>query len=220
MSNLKNVLMPLLLVSSLVDKVSGEIAKLKYRIGHPRSYKFDASRGVFGIVNGDNLTKKGESFSFVPLAYRIFKDDIFNYGMKTWAEFFFVNEGNQLCSILFHGYSVESLNNITTDLYYDDVNLCEVVLTATPIERINKVEDAKYYIADFSYKVLDKDSRNAISVIGEGMEIYREATVTGKLEMELSENYHSPVENRIEGEKSVGEVAEVEKEVEKIGGGK
>ncbi len=202
MSKIKNLLLPLLSMLNLIDPETGEL-KIRYRVGHPRSYKFDASRGTFGIVNGDTLTKKGEPFSFVPVAYRIFRDDILGYGLKNWAEFFFVNEAGQMSSILFHGYSVENLNMITSDLYYDDVNLSETLLTVTPTERMNKKESAKYYIAEFSYKVLDEKEKEAVRVLADGLSIYREGTVTGEVKIELSANYKPPI-NMINGSGSVG----------------
>jgi len=168
--------------------------EVRYLAGSPRSYQFNAGTGVFGIVNGDTLTKKGESFSFIPVAFRVFKDEIFNYGKKTWAEFFFTNDLGQMCSILFHGYSVENLNKITSDLFYDDANLCEVLLTVTPSERKNEAAKSSYFIADFGFKVLNKKEKEAVEAIGTGLNIYRESTITGDVKMELSQNYTAPIE--------------------------
>lgn len=109
--------------TNFVNPDTGELT-IKYRPGYPRSYRFDASRGVINVNGEINITKKGEALSFIPIGYRLFKDDILGYGLKKWAEFFFVNEGGQLCSLLFHGYSVENLERRTNDLFVRPVILC------------------------------------------------------------------------------------------------
>jgi len=79
--------------------------------------------------------------------------------------------------------------------YYDQVNLTEVQLTATPIEKIVQSGDAKgskYFIADFSYKVLSNEDREFTNMIGEAIEIWRADTLTGDAMMELSVNYLPP----------------------------
>lgn len=55
----------------------GEL-KIQYLSGYPRSYRFDASRGTM-TENGETvLTKKGEPFTFAPIAYRKFRCDLFS----------------------------------------------------------------------------------------------------------------------------------------------
>jgi hypothetical protein len=75
--------------------------KIKYLSGYPRSYRFDASRGTFNENGETVLTKKGEPFTFAPIAYRKFRDDIMGFGAKNWIEFFFLNESLQVCALMF-----------------------------------------------------------------------------------------------------------------------
>jgi len=190
----KNLLLPSL-KTSFTDSDTGEL-QIKYRPGFPRNYRFDASRGLFGL--GEMIiTKKGEPLSFIPTSYRIFQDDILGFGLKKWVEFFFINQLGHVCSLLFHGYSVENLERCTHDLYYDEVNLSEVILTVTPIEKTKKEGEgkgSKYFIAEFSYQVLTNVQRNEIKLLGEATKVWRADTLTGNSTMELSVNYHPPIQ--------------------------
>lgn len=185
-----------LLPSQQTNFIDSETAELnvKYRSGFPRNYRFDASRGIF-ILGEVPITQKGESLTFIPISYRLFKDDILGYGLKKWAEFFFVNQVGHVCSLLFHGYSVENLERKTNELYYDEVNLTEVILTAKPVEKTKKSGEgkgSKYYIAEFSYQVLSNEARSEIKLLGESINVYRADTLTGDALMELSVNYKPP----------------------------
>lgn len=190
----KNPLLPSL-ETNFVNAETGEL-KIKYREGFPRHYRFDASRGLFNLSDM-TITKKGESLSFIPISYRIFKDDILGYGLKKWAEFFFINQKGHVCSLLFHGYSVENLERCTSDLFYDEVNLSEVIITVTPVEKTKKDGEGKgnkYFIAEFSYKVLSNEDRNAIKLLGESLNVWRADTLTGDSTIELSVNYNPPLQ--------------------------
>jgi hypothetical protein len=189
-----NPLLPSLQTNFINDE-TGEL-KIKYREGFPRHYRFDASRGLFSLSE-KNITQKGESLSFIPISYRIFQDDILGYGLKKWVEFFFLNQLGHVCSLLFHGYSVENLEKGTLDLFYDEVNLSEVILTVTPIEKTKKDGEgkgSKYYIAEFTYQVLPNEDRNVIKLLGESLKVWRSDTLTGNSTVELSVNYHPPIQ--------------------------
>lgn len=182
--------------TNFVNAESGELL-IKYRPGYPRSYRFDASRGLFNVNGENNITKKGESLSFISIGYRLFKDDILGYGLKKWCEFFFINNDGHLCSLLFHGYSVENLERRTNDLFYDSVNLSQVILTATPVEKVKQSGEgkgSKYFIAEFSYKVLKEEQQEEVKLIGEALNIWRSETLTGDAYVELSVNYTPPIQ--------------------------
>ena len=190
----KNPLLPSL-ETSFANAETGEL-QIKYRPGFPRHYRFDASKGLFSLSEM-NITKKSEPLSLIPISYRLFQDDILGYGLKKWAEFFFINQLGHVCSLLFHGYSVENLERCTSDLFYDEVNLSEVILTVMPIEKTKKEGEGKgnkYFIADFSYKVLSNEQRNEIKLLGESLNVWRTDTLTGNSSMELSINYNPPVQ--------------------------
>ena len=100
-------------LTAALDEDSGEVtetSRFRYLTGHPRQIRFDAKAGQFNI---GGTTPLGSSLSFVPLAWRIFQDDILNMGRKTWAELFFVDEKGAVCAVLFHGYSVENLERFS-----------------------------------------------------------------------------------------------------------
>ena len=68
------------------DEATGEVvqvSRFRYLPGHPRQVRFDAKAGQFNIGGTVPL---GSSLSFIPLAWRIFQDDILNMGRKLWAE--------------------------------------------------------------------------------------------------------------------------------------
>ncbi|MEO1626300.1 MAG: hypothetical protein AAFV25_14180 [Bacteroidota bacterium] len=191
-----------LLPSSNTQFLNSDTAELeiRYRPGSPRIYRFDASRGLFSLNGEINLTKKGEAFSFLPIAYRLFQDDILGYGRKRWAEFFFVNQAGHLCNILFHGYSVENLLSKTDDLYYDGVNLTQVCLTAKPIERTKEMADGnkRYFIASFNYQILDIEAQQDIQQIQQALNIWRSGTLTGDAETEVCIGYKAPIQKLVE----------------------
>jgi len=211
--------------TDFVDPKTGELV-IKYRPGYPRSYRFDASRGSFNVNGETSLTKKGEALSFIPIGYRLFKDDILGYGLKKWAEFFFVNEDNHLCSLLFHGYSVENLERRTNDLFYDSVNLSQVIITATPVEKVKSSGEGKgnkYFIAEFSYKVLEEKQQAEVKLVGESLNIWRSETLTGDASVELSINYAPPIQQlngsgsveatETEAAKEEGKITKIKKDV-------
>ena len=73
--------MPLTTIKK-VDLISkdGELL-IKYLPGYPRSYRFDASRRRINENEENVLTQKGEAFSFIPIGYRKFSDDILRFGI-------------------------------------------------------------------------------------------------------------------------------------------
>ena len=108
-----NLLKPYQKVHDLTGEV---VSKYKYLEGHPRQYRFDAKEGVFNINGAEKL---GRTFTFQPIAWRIFTDAILGMGTKNWAELFFIDEKNCVSSILFHSYSVDNIFRLIVRLYYD-----------------------------------------------------------------------------------------------------
>ena len=183
--------------TQIINAASGELAPIKYLPGYPRSIRFDAGRGEFNL-NGDTvLSKKGQEFSFIPIGYRVFKDEILGLGRKRWAEFFFLNERYQVCSLLFHGYSVDNfVRLVATKMYYDEVNPCEVLLTAKPVERTSKHPEAnqsKYFIADFTHQLLEVAELETLQHAVKGIQLWRGDTTTGDAELEFQLNWAPPI---------------------------
>ena len=117
---------------------------------------------------------------------------------KRWAEFFFISPEGALCNLLFHGYSVDNLMRTFEDLYYDAITLCEVELTAKPVEKTSKATDEqgnqkKFYIAEFSYKHLPSEEAGVLQTVANALKIWREDTLTGDAYIDLHKNYNPPV---------------------------
>ncbi|MGI4886168.1 MAG: hypothetical protein ACRYFR_14525 [Janthinobacterium lividum] len=178
-----------------VDQDSGEVtetSRFKYLPGHPRQVRFDAKAGVFNL---GGQTVLGKSLSFIPLAWHIFQDNILNMGRKTWAELYFVDDKGAVCAVLFHGYSVENLYRLIEPLFYDDLTLADVVVTATAQKKQTEKEGktATYYIAEFSYTAADPAEVRARREFAEDFPIWRTETHTSKADTKLVQGYRVPV---------------------------
>jgi hypothetical protein len=182
-----------------VDEETGEVIekpRFKYLPGHPRQIRFDAKAGSFNI-NGEQTI--GKTISFIPVALRIFSDNILNMGRKLWAELFFVDGAGAVCAVLFHGYSVENLQKLNAALFYDDLKLTDVVLTVEPIKKQTEKPDeagvlkkANYFIAEFKYTAADPAEVEARRQFVEDFDLYREETLTGAADTRIVQGYRIP----------------------------
>lgn len=169
-------------LSHLMNAETGEIRPLKYRVGSPRPYRFDAGKGQVNREGQETITKSGEPFSFIPVAGRFFNDNLFEMGRKKWAEMFFVNQNGILCSILFHTYTVDSLQEIESDLFYDDLQIQSVILTVKPEEKTSKKLDEatqkpmKYYIGKWSFEPAKPEVLEAMKAMISNQDIYQRET--------------------------------------------
>jgi len=181
-------------LTATVDEASGEVtetSRFRYLAGHPRQIRFDAKAGQFNIGGTVPL---GNSLEFVPLAWRIFSDNILNMGRKTWAELFFVDAKGAVSAVLFHGYSVENLYRLIEPLFYDDLTLADVKvkITAEKKQTIKDEKTATYYIAQFSYTPADPAEVQALREFAEDVPVWREETYTGLAEIKTSAGYTVP----------------------------
>lgn len=185
-------------------KENGEVPKLKYLAGSPLGYRFDAGKGIFNIKGTKNVTDKpGKELKIIPIGYRIFKDSLFNYSRREWLELFFVNGKGAVCVLMFHGYSVQHFKETLEDLFYEDCDMTQCVLTITPQKKQSKSADGKtYYIAEFEAEELEAETVDIFQTVTKGLELYRGETVTSTNEMINSINY--PVA-MVEAEKVNGE---------------
>jgi len=187
---------------NLVDKKTGEIRPIKYLEGSPRQYRFDASRGILSINGETPLTKRGEEFTILPIAYQIFTDNILGeqYGTLRWVEFIFLNQENQICSVLLHGYSVENLMRMFNEMFYDDVSFCEVALTIKPQEKIStsaETPNTKYFMCFFSYQKLKAEEQELLKTVTTDFRLYRADTYTASRKVELTKNYFNPIADAV-----------------------
>lgn len=170
--------------------------RYKYLEGHPRQYRFDAKEGVFNINGTEKLggPSNGRMLTFQPIAWRIFTDNILNMGTKNWAELFFIDEKNCVSAVLFHGYSVDNIFRLIEPLYYDDLTLADVVVTAVAEKKENTKIQPKgvYYIANFSYKMADADKTDELKQFAHEAKIFRQETLTDIANIKTAMNYYNP----------------------------
>ncbi len=179
-----------------LDTSTGElISKYKYLEGHPRQYRFDAKEGKF-TLNGNEVA--GASFTFHPVAWRIFSDNILNLGTKNWAEIFFIDDKHCLSAILFHGYSVDNIYRLIEPLFYEDLTLADVVITATAEKKENTKITPKgvYYIATFSYQVAGREKVQELQAFVADHKIFRHDTLTDLADIRVAHGYFFPFGNQ------------------------
>ncbi len=180
-----------------VDESTGEETwsnRFRYLPGHPRQVRFDAKAGQFNI-NG--TVPLGSSLRFIPLAWRVFQDDILNMGRKLWAELFFADDKGAICAVLFHGYSVENLYRLIEPLFYDDLTLADVTVKVTA-EKKQTTKDGKtatYYIAQFSYEAADAAEVAARRDFARDFPIWRAETYTANADLRIQHGYTVPVQD-------------------------
>lgn len=175
-----------------LDPDTGEVLnKYKYLKGHPKQYRFDAKDGKFTINGTDKL---GSSLTFQPIAWRIFTDNILNMGKKTWAEIFFVDDKNCVSAILFHGYSVDNIFRLIEPLFYEDLTLADVVITATAERKENSKTTPKsvYFIAEFTYTLADKEVTQTLQEFAAESQLYRAETLTDVAEIRVAHLLFNP----------------------------
>ncbi|GAB3757223.1 hypothetical protein [Spirosoma pomorum] len=181
-----------------IHELTGEVvSRYKYLEGHPRQYRFDAKEGVFNINGAEKL---GRTLTFQPIAWRIFTDNILNMGTKNWAEIFFIDEKNCVSALLFHGYSVDNIFRLIEPLYYDDLTLADVVITATAEKKENTKIQPKgvYYIANFTYKMGDETKTAELKQFAQENKIFRQETLTDIVNIKTAMNYYNPFANLAE----------------------
>jgi hypothetical protein len=185
--------LPTLKPYQMVQESTGAILnKYKYLEGHPRQYRFDAKEGVFNI-NGSE--KVGRTLTFQPIAWRIFTDNILNMGTKNWAELFFIDEKDCVSSVLFHGYSVDNIFRLIEPLYYDDLGLADVMITAIAEKKEYTKSQPKgvYYIATFSYKMAAAERSAELKQFSEETKIFRLETLTDIANIKTSFHFYNPL---------------------------
>ena len=159
--------------------------EILYIEGQPRDYRFDARNGTFKLGEEEILTDHNgqplKSFTFQPLAWRIFTDTLFGREREEiWAEIFFVDSENCLSVIMFNNSSVKELQKLIQPLFYKRKKLSEVVLTMTPESHENtKIKPkATYFIAKFKMEDAMPERIEAFGQYADCNRIYRLDTLT------------------------------------------
>lgn len=135
----------------------------------------------------------GDSFTFQPIAWRIFEDSLFARGrVETWAELFFVDDKKAMSSVMFNNSSVYELRRLMERLFYDDLKLSDVVLKVTSEKKVNEKITPKgtWYLAVFEYEVADPMNVSELAAFVQLNPVYRADTLTGAAEHSLiSDSY-------------------------------
>lgn len=163
--------------------------RFHYVPGHPRQVRFDARAGHFNIGGTQVL---GHTLTFLPLAWRVFDDDILQLGRRLWAELFFADHNHFVSAVLFHGYSAQNLLRLHAHLFYHDLRLTDGLLTAEAIPRVNRRTGSTYYVADFRYQLAPPDEVRAHQAFTAATCLYREDTITGQAHTRLQHGYRLP----------------------------
>jgi len=177
---MSNRLMPIADVSKFIGE-NGEIITPKYIVGEPRDYRLNLGNGVLTLGGGKQVTEPKASFKVLPIAVRGLEGAIFGQSAKNWFEVYFINEANQLCLFMFHGFSVDNLNKSSKELRYDETNLCEVIWDVRLKEMTNKATKSTYYMAEFSFEEVKTEDLATLKAVQENIKeahgaIYRQDT--------------------------------------------
>lgn len=175
------------IISDILIPATGEVLEFLYIEGMPKEYRFNGQKGTFN-VNGN--IDKGSTFSFQPIAWRFFSDNLFGRARAEWAELFFVDDQNCLSCIMFNNSSVKELNELVLQLHYARTKLSDVVLSITTDKATN--DKGTWHIAKFTYQQADKGKTKELDALATHKKypIYRADTVTEGAEFRLcSDSY-------------------------------
>jgi hypothetical protein len=187
---IENAVTPQVTKSYLIaqtDEETGEIVfvpKYLYVIGSPKKYRYNSQNGQFNI-NGQKilLDSKGvpvTEFSFQPIAWRIFEENMFERGhVDKWCEIFFIDDNDCVSTIMFNNTTLEDLTKLAESLFYDRITLADVILTVKPEKKETKKEGEikSWFIGRFSYDESSKEQTAEYKEFAKDYPIYRYDTV-------------------------------------------
>jgi len=185
------------------NRITGEVKlvpKYKYMPGYPKEIRFDAKSGNF---NNAGITKMGNELIMLPVAWRFFEDEILGMKRRSWAEIFFLDNENNICSILFHDYSVNNFKSVLPQLHYTDQELNQVRVKVTVSEHTALKLDGKpkYFLANFEFLPIEESETDMLIELyqfSQTQQFYRKSTLTPVADMELSFNYYNPYDQERE----------------------
>ena len=184
-----------------VDKETGEeklVPKYKYILVSPKQYRYNSQNGQFNI-NGERilLDAKGSpitQFSFQPIAWRIFEENMFGRGRADkWCEIFFIDDKDCVSTIMFNNTTLEELTKLAERMFYDDITLADIVLTVKPEKVESKTENKSWHIGRFSYDFAEKAKTTELQEYATDYPIFRRDTITETaIYLAKSETFHIP----------------------------
>jgi len=165
-----------------LDESTGElIPVVKYLSGSPKQYRFDGQQGIFKLGENPILNSRNKfvtTFSFIPIAYRFFEENLFGRNKKElWVELFFVDEQDAVSSIMFNNTSAQALKKLFGELYYEDLDLTDVHLHISTVERYNSAGQT-WQMAVFEYDVADAEEVRELRDLDYLIKVHRTDTLT------------------------------------------
>lgn len=187
---IKKTTTPQAAAAQVANPESGEMLNIKYFKGSPKQYRFNGQTGRFNI---DGITDQGAKLTIQPLAWRIFKDDLFGRNkMDDWAEIFFVDATGCVSGIMFNNSSVIELMDLVPRLFYAEKNLSDVVLTITCEKKSTDKggEKVTWYLAKFDFEEAPADAVAYLTKFAEENPIFRRDTITANpVYISVSDSY-------------------------------
>lgn len=184
-----------------LDDETGEIiSRFKYLTGEPKQYRFNGQNGQFNIEGKKIiLDAKGQptkTFTIVPMAWRIFEENLFGRGRKDlWGELFFVDEKNCVSSIMLNNTSLQEFLDLARELHYEEIPLSSISLTMTS-EAVSSEKDGQkrsWFITRLTWEEAPKEDVQAYAEFSADYPIYRADTLTSTAVYKFkSENFYLP----------------------------
>jgi len=174
------------------DPLTGAVVNnVKYLLGNPKQYRFNGQNGRFNINGTKDL---GNCLEFSPMAWRIFYADLFGRKNRDiWAELFFIDADNCVCSVMFNNTSAQILQTMLSQLVYDSLPLESVILKVTSEKRTNEKVNGTYYVAQFTYFETPPESLTIQKEFATDFMVFRQDTITDAEEITFcSDFYKSP----------------------------
>ena len=189
-------LMPNSCPQNLINTTTGEVFKLLYLEGSPRSYHLDLSKGYLNLNGLTPVTEPKKEFEVIPIAIRTLEADLFKQGLKKWCEWYFINEEGQVCCFMFHRYSLDNFREQFKELFYDEIAPTDARWTIGYDEKVN-ADGQKYFIATFAYQMLTSEEVEIMHTLRESIKakstfIFRADTQT--IPSGYKVNYSNPSE--------------------------
>ena len=164
---------------------TGEMQEIKYFPGTPKQYRFNGQNGIFNIDGIDDI---GPTLSIHPIAWRVFKDELFGRPkIDDWAEIFFVDGEGCLSCVMFTNSSVTELMDLLPRLYYAGKKLSDVVLNISCEKKVTeKMVDGKkakvsWALAKFNFEDAPAEAVAHLTKFAQENPIFRRDTITSKV---------------------------------------
>ena len=192
----KKDLQPISDPKNLIDTKTGEILRIRYALGYPIKYKLDLSKGTFGELKGDNITKESDDIKFIPLAFRSFEDSLFGQPKMKYVEVYFLNAAGWLCQFMLHKHNADTFLEKVMIAKTHDYELGQYGLTIKLKSRTTTTSDgtpATYFVCnDFRGFKLDKEQQQIMKSAFDSITapVYRSDISNPTQETVLSENWN------------------------------